>query len=212
MRTLPIVGTRKNTLYVHIGSTIKNAPTPVAEILVNGTRVIAPTPITTNFYNAGGSFATQELAADVSSFKAISSIEILVSNTLYVDPSTFSNTSIADVVLNGFQMTPNLATYLDGGSRPGGGQADEYSGLLYGVGKIVFEGSAIPAGPFPKDTQDDIDGGSGFNIAVYRAERANYTLQRSVDGALLVTSAATAEGRIRLETSIKSNSLTRTFL
>jgi hypothetical protein len=178
----PSAAALKNVLDFQFAATNMNATTPSVSILVNGSVVVPPTPITVPV-GAGA----QDFQVNATRFGPISSVEIEVTGTTYTNASNFSNVQIVGISYNGVPILLSRGAYSSGGSTP----IFSYSNN----GTIVFPASAFPAySPFLPDTGDKIDGGGGTNTVVYRSNSTNYTITYNTDGSVTVLGNATAEG------------------
>jgi uncharacterized protein (TIGR01370 family) len=177
----PASAALKNVLAVRLYATIKNGTTPSASIKINGTIALEATPVTAAAANA------KDLHFNIDPYGAITSLEIDVTGTSYIDSNNFSNVGIAEITYNSQSIPLNMGSYSNGAATP----TSAYSN----VGSVLFPASAFQvASPFRIDTTDVIDGGGGFNTVIYRANVGNYVVGQNLDGTWVVTSGRTAEG------------------
>jgi hypothetical protein len=178
----PANAAEKGELIFDLSSSIVGtATTPSVSVKVNGNLVIQPAQIT-----AAAGTTTQRLSANVTGLSAISSVEILVTNTSYTNGSNYSNVHFNDIIYNGVYINLGLGQYPNGEGQP-------YA--FSNSGTVTFPGTALAVvSPFQSNTSDVIDGGGGTNTVIYRAASSNYTVTQQSNGSWLVTSASTAEG------------------
>lgn len=172
----------KNMLVVTLSATNRNATTPSATIRVNGQVAVGATPITAAFGTS-----VQTFTIDAHAYSPVTSLEIAVSGTSYVDAQTFSNVSIEGLSYNGQSIPLAIGSYPAGGASPGFYYTNN--------GTVSFPVLAFSnVMPFLADTSDVIDGGSGSNTVVYRGNSREYQIERQSDGWWRVAALRTAEG------------------
>ena len=159
--------------------------TPTISVLINGKVALPATAITAQ----EGSGQTQSFEFDTTPYGSITSLVIAAGNESYVDAGHFNNVYISSLAFNGSVIALSSGTY------------SAYSSVinnqvqLNGNGTATFSASVFQTpSPFLANTSNIIDGGGGFNTAIYRAALANYTISQNPDTSWLITSATTSEG------------------
>lgn len=154
---------------------------PSVAISVNGTTIVAPTPVSAQYKSN-----VQVFSVNVSTL-SLSSVVLAVSGTKYIDGSNNSQIVIQGIIYDGVEVKLADATYSNGADNDGFTYSHD--------GTISFNaGSFSAASPYLADTSDTIDGGAGANTVVYRAPSTNYSVTQQSNGSWSVTSANTAEG------------------
>jgi hypothetical protein len=153
---------------------------PNISILVNGQNVVAATPIT-----ALHGTSAQDLQIDVGSFGPITSLEIDIGGTTYIDATHRSDVQIYSLTYGGLPISLGDATYSSGSNYLGG--AASMNGTIKFAGS-VFQSAALGYLAHP----DIVDGGAGIDTSAYSGAKSQYQIMHNSSG----TWSVTREGQI----------------
>jgi uncharacterized protein (TIGR01370 family) len=163
-----------------------NHTVPSTAISINGATAV-PATLMTVAYTPDPPTSVQVFTVDLATLTSISSLELVVTNTSFVDPNNFSNVVIHRIIYDGVGVDLSLGAYPNGGALPGFTYTNK--------GTVTYPATAFAtSSPYLINTSDNIDGGGGTNTVVYRARSTNYTVTKQTGGSWTVTSSATAEG------------------
>ncbi len=186
----PATAGLKNVLeFSFVGGGVNPKTTPSIEILINGTVVLPFTDITQNYYTVG--YSNQVLDINASTYGKIQTVEIITKNLYYTNSNDFSNLYLKELSYNGKDVDLSGATLKTNTSYE-----IKNNDILFNVGGgLNFSSSPFAtSSPYLLNTSDIIDGGAGTNVVIYRGSSDGYKIVSRGDGALIVSSSATAEG------------------